>query len=342
MNLLQIKKRNIIFNYINSMNINLKAVTIGDIKGIGIEILIDLWKKKNKELFPFILITNLSLFNKFLSKNKYKIDILQIKKIENIKKIQKNKFLVFDIKAKNNDQNTYNSILKAYELTKKNQCKSIITLPINKEKISKKIDKNFLGHTELFKKLDKKNEVNMFFYNKKIIVVTLTTHIPIKDVPNFFKSKNKIFNKICLINDTLKKDFNIKKPKLIIAGINPHSGENGLIGKEELNFLNPTIKKLKKYGINIEGPFSGDTLFTKTNIKKYDCFICNFHDQALIPFKLISNFEGVNFTGSLDIIRTSPDHGPAYDIVGKKIAKKNSLFETFALTNKIYNNRNKR
>ena len=136
-----------------------------------------------------------------------------------------------------------------------------------------------------------------------------------------------------------EQEFKILNPKLVICGVNPHAGENGTIGKEEIQFLQPIIKKLLIKKIKINGPLSSDTIFNETNRLKYDCFICIYHDQALIPFKLLSGFEGVNYTGSLDIIRTSPDHGTAYDLIDKKKANDESLVNSFILADKIYKNR---
>ena len=142
----------------------------------------------------------------------------------------------------------------------------------------------------------------MVFYSKDIIVTTLTTHIPLNKINFYLKQKKILYQKIYSLNELLKKDFNISNPKLVISGINPHAGENGAVGSEEKIFLYPIIKKLMNNNININGPFSPDTIFNKKNRLKYDCFICIYHDQALIPFKLLSNFEGVNYTGSLNII----------------------------------------
>ena len=141
------------------------------------------------------------------------------------------------------------------------------------------------------------------------------------------------------MNNTLINDFNILNPKIAISGINPHAGENGTIGNEEIKYLNPIIKKLLRKKINIQGPFSADSMFNKSNRSIYDCFICTCHDQALIAFKIINDFKGVNFTGSLDIIRTSPDHGTAYDLVNTKKANISSLYQSFILADKIYKNR---
>ena len=316
------------------------AVTIGDIEGVGIEILIRIWEKKKYN--NFLLITNYNLFNKYLKKINKKIKIKKVNQIINkLDKLDYKNFInVFDIKSKNNIENSYNSLIESYKLVKSDHCIGILNLPINKEKIFNKIDKKFIGQTELYAKLDNKKNVNMTFIYKKIIFVTLTTHVSLKNIHNFFLKNNYIFNKILRLNHTLKKDFKYNKPKLIIAGINPHAGENGVIGLEEVKILRPIINKLKKNNIYINGPYSADSLINKSNLNNYHCFIFNYHDQALIPFKLISNNKGINYTSGLDIIRVSPDHGTAYDIVGSKIAKLDSVLNCFKFISKISKNRN--
>ena len=317
----------------------IKAVTIGDIEGIGIKILIKIWKKNKKQIGNFILISNYNLLTKYIKKNNIKASFFKIKNLNEIDKIFNYKIPVYNINAKNHYQNTFYSLSNAHFLAKKKIVSSIITLPLNKEKIIKKINSDFIGQTEEFQKLDKKKYSNMIFYSKKIIITSISTHIPINKVIKFIKKRNLIFNKIKLINNALKIDFNIKNPKIAITGLNPHAGEKGTIGKEEINLINPIIKKLKKININIKGPFSADTVFIKKNIKYYDCIICFYHDQALIPFKILSKFQGVNYTGSLDIIRTSPDHGTATDVKNLKNINDKSLLNSFLLAQKIYINR---
>ena len=321
------------------MNKKLIAVTIGDIDGIGIELLINLWKLK--KINNFILITNYSLFDKYLKKNNIKLPIKIIKQNKNNSFYPREKFFIFNIKAKSNIENTYQSLVQSYNLTIKKYCNGIVTLPLNKKKISSYLKKNFRGQTEFFQKLDNKKHSNMIFYSKKLIILSLTTHISVKSINNLLNKKNYIFKKIILLLETLKIDFQIKSPKIIISGINPHAGENGDIGNEEILYIKPAIKKLSNKGISIDGPFSADSIFSKNNLKKYDCFICNYHDQALIPFKIISGFNGINYTGSLDIIRVSPDHGTAYDLVGKNKGNFTSLFNCFKLINTFTKNRSK-
>ena len=195
-----------------------------------------------------------------------------------------------------------------------------------------------MGQTEYYQKLDKQINSNMIFYHPKIITTTLTHHVSLLKALNKLKDVKTLFQKIINLNETLKIKFNIKNPKFVLAGINPHAGEQGAIGIEEIKYLLPLIKKLKKKKININGPISGDSMINNVNLKKYDCFIFNYHDQALIPFKIISNYSGINYTDNLSILRVSPDHGTAYDIVDQNKASDLSLINCFKLINKISKN----
>ena len=314
------------------------AVSIGDINGIGIQIIIKLWEKRR--INNFILVTNFELFKKYLIKKNINIGLnlidLQKKNIN----YKKNTFNIFNYKSFSNAENTFKSLQKCYELCKKNICIGIVTLPISKNIIINKIDKNFVGQTEYFKNIDKKKYANMLMIHKKLIVSPLTTHIPVKQITNRISQKLFLYNQILNIELTLRRDFNIKKPKLAISGLNPHSGENGNFGKEEIKIINPLIKNLKKRKILIDGPFSADSILLNDKMGKYDCFLFMYHDQALIPFKYISQFNGINYTGNLDIIRTSPDHGTAYDMVNKKNISYSAILNCFKLIKKIKNNRN--
>ena len=313
------------------------AITIGDIKGIGIEILIKTWKQK--KIKNFILITNINILSKFLRKRKIKLILNIVNHKKNKFIYQKDKFNIFSYKANSLEDNTYKSLKYGYYLCANKKCIGVITLPLRKDTIINKINKNFIGHTEFFQKKDKKNNVNMILFHKKIIISPLTTHIEVKKISKVISNKEFLFNQIYNLNKSLKLDFNIKKPKLVISGLNPHSGENGNLGTEEKEIINPVIRKLQKKDINIKGPFSADSLLIKNNIDKYDCFIFIYHDQALIPFKFISQFSGVNYTGNLNIIRTSPDHGTAYNLIGSSKISIKSFVNSYKLINKIYNNR---
>ena len=316
------------------------AITIGDINGIGIQILIDSWKKN--KINNFILFCDYKYINMLLEKkNIYnEINIINFK-VNNKIKIDRERINIFTYKSKSLEDNTYKSLKYAYMFCKKNICIGILTLPLRKDLIKEKINSRFIGQTEYFQNLDKKKNSNMILYHEKIIISPITTHIEVKNISKVISNKSFIYNQIFSLWHSLKNDFNIKNPRLILSGLNPHAGENGKIGKEEIDTIIPIVKKLNKKGIFIKGPFSADSILIKNNLKKYDCFIFIYHDQALIPFKFISQFTGVNFTGNLSIIRTSPDHGTAYNLVGSKEISDASFINSYKLIKKIYKNRNK-
>ena len=215
-----------------------------------------------------------------------------------------------------------------------------MTLPLNKKKVNTYVNNKFIDQTSFFSGLEKSKHSNMFFVFKNKFFVPLTIHIEIKNVFNEFSDKEKMINKIISIEETLKKDFKIKKPKIIMAGINPHAGENGMISLDEANYLKPIINDSRIKKLNITGPISGDGMVNDYNLSIYDAFIFTFHDQALIPFKLISKYKGVNFTSNLNIIRTSPSHGTAENLIGSKYATSEGILNSFKLINKISKNRN--
>ena len=313
------------------------AVTIGDINGIGIELLVKLFI--NKQLKNIVLFSDFKIISKYLKRNNIKLKLNHYNK--DIKKLSFNtKCLnIFSFKSVSLVDNTLKSIKFAHSECFNKKFVGIVTLPIRKDLIIKKIMPKFIGHTEYLQNLENKKNSNMILYHNKIIISPITTHIRISSLRKKISQKNFLFNQIINLNNTLKKDFKIYKPKIILSGFNPHSGENGNIGDEEIKIIKPTINKLLKRHILIEGPFSADSIIQKNNINKYDCFVFIFHDQALIPFKYISKFSGVNYTGNLDVIRTSPDHGTAYELRGTNKVSNLSLKNCFKLINLISKNR---
>ena len=180
----------------------------------------------------------------------------------------------------------------------------------------------------------------MIFYYKNKFFIPLTIHIELKKVHELFKNRIKMIKKIENLYLTLKKDFKIKKPKMILAGINPHAGENDTISRDDNKYLLPIINRLRKKNIFIKGPVSGDGIINKQNLKNYDAFIFTYHDQALIPFKILSNYEGVNFTSGLNIIRVSPSHGTAENLIRSKKVISKGITNSIKLISKIKKNRN--
>ena len=313
---------------------NLIAVTIGDIEGIGIHLLLKEWRKRN--LKNFVIISNYKIFLKFNLLKKEKTNL-----IENIKDLNydSSKINILNFKTNNKFSNTYDSLNIAYKFKKKKYFIGILTLPLNKDKINKYVSKKFIDQTSFFSKIEKSKYANMIFIYKKKFFIPLTIHIEIKNVHKYFKNKKNMIKNIKKIILTLKNDFHINNPKILLAGINPHAGENGVISKDDSKYMDPIIKNLKKNNIIINGPVSGDSMINYDNMKYYDVFLFPYHDQALIPFKIVSNFEGVNFTSNLKIIRVSPSHGTARKLVGTNKATSNGIINCYKIIKKIFKNR---
>jgi len=199
----------------------------------------------------------------------------------------------------------------------------LVTAPINKENIQSP-DFNFPGHTEyLDEKFGDGNSL-MFLVSDTLRVAVVTGHIPVTQVAQAL-SPEKILKKLHVLNKSLIEDFEVRKPKIAVLGLNPHAGDNGVIGDEEKNIIIPAINKAKEEGLLVYGPYPADGFFGNSTYKNFDAVLAMYHDQGLIPFKTIAFNSGVNFTAGLPIVRTSPDHGTAYDIAGKNIASEESF-----------------
>jgi len=207
---------------------------------------------------------------------------------------------------------------------------ALVTLPIHKKILSSNKIK-FTGHTEYIAEAcgHKGNEV-MLLSNRKLNVALATTHVSIQDVPRKLTQKS-LCSTISTLNNDLKKKFNILQPKITVTGLNPHSGEDGEFGDEEIRIIKPAICKMEKLGISVNGPIPADTAFTPKIIKKTDCYLAMYHDQGLAPFKALTFGKGVNVTLGLPIIRTSVDHGTGLNIAGSNNVDPSSFFESIKL-----------
>ncbi len=200
----------------------------------------------------------------------------------------------------------------------------IVTLPISKKWIMESGFK-YAGHTDYLADVSNTKDYVMALVCKKMKVGLITTHIPIKDVPSKI-TKDSIISKIKVIDRELKEKFDIKNPSIAVVGLNPHASDGGNIGNEEIEIITPALNQLKEEGINVVGPLSADTAFNR--YKDFDIFVAMYHDQGLIPLKLLCFRKAVNITLGLPFIRTSPDHGTGYDIAGKNLADPSSLIES--------------
>ena len=213
-------------------------------------------------------------------------------------------------------------IKKAVGLVKTNKAKALCTSPINKNVLMSGANFPYTGHTEFLANLDDIDNPVMMLACSKLKVVPVTTHLPLKDVPSQI-SKKLLTETIKITNAAMKEKFGISEPILAISGLNPHAGENGQLGDEEEKIIIPVIRDLEGK-INIIGPLSADTMFHPDARAKYDVAITMYHDQALVPLKTIGFDEGVNITLGLSYIRTSPDHGTAFDLAGQNAANETS------------------
>ncbi len=231
------------------------------------------------------------------------------------------------------DRTGFDAIKKAVGLLKNKKADALVTAPVNKEAINRS-GIFFQGHTEYLAKATDTKRFAMMLCGGKLKVTTVTRHIPLKKVSNIL-TQEKIIEASKLTDYALKKYFGINEPRIGVCALNPHCGEGGKIGKEEQNIIIPAIKKIKRYVSGIQGPISGDVIFYMAYHEKLDAVISMYHDQGLGPLKMVAFEKGVNVTLGLPFIRTSPDHGTAYDIAGKDMANPCSMKEAIKLAVKM-------
>ncbi len=236
------------------------------------------------------------------------------------------------------------SLHTAMQALKDGHIHGIVTAPIHKKNVQSE-GFTYTGHTPFLKVSAGVKDVLMLLYASNIRVALVTEHLPVKDVAEHI-TREAILSKLALLNQSLRRDFGIDKPKIAVLGLNPHAGDEGLIGTEEETIIHPAIKEAKR-NMMVFGPYSADAFFARQSYLQFDAVLAMYHDQGLIPFKTIAVGEGVNYTAGLPFVRTSPDHGTAFDIAGKNIADATSfmtsVFECVTLINRRaeYDERNK-
>ena len=330
---------------VKSSKINV-GITIGDPNGIGIEIILK--SLSNFSLFHecnFIIYASTSLIEK--QKQHFQIDTPPLKKIDseedlsdtqiNVKEVFSNSQFNFGESDKELSELGILSLKEATKAIKDNKIDILVTSPINKD-LSFSESFKYTGHTDFLKNYFKTSPL-MLMISEELKIALLTEHIPIKDVSNAI-DQDFVEQKIKALETSLINDFQIKKPKIAVLAVNPHAGDNGVIGNEDLSIITPAINSFKGTASSISGPFSADTFFVNENYKKYDGVIASYHDQGLIPFKTISFGKGVNFTAGLPVVRTSPDHGTGFDIAGKGIADHTSFTNAIKLGLQVFKLRN--
>jgi 4-hydroxythreonine-4-phosphate dehydrogenase len=322
------------------------GISTGDPNGIGIEIILKIFEDEDIfEFFTPIVFSSIRILSDQKKHFKLNTEFNSIGKIDQIISQKLNVKEIFDYnykisfgkQSKISGKIALNSFIEATGALENGDVDILLTGPFDKSTVMRQSYK-FLGHTEYLNQ-ELKGEAMMIMVSSQIKIALLTEHIPIAKVSSVL-SKERLTKKIKQLSKTLRFDFGIKDPKIAVLGLNPHAGDNGCIGDEEENIIKPVVKDFIVKGLNISGPFSSDAFFGKKQYLKHDAVLAMYHDQGLIPFKTISFGEGINFTAGLDKIRTSPDHGTAYDIAGKGIAKTNSFRQSFFMARKIFLNRN--
>jgi 4-hydroxythreonine-4-phosphate dehydrogenase len=236
------------------------------------------------------------------------------------------------------------SLMAAANALKEGHIQGLVTAPIHKKNVQS-AEFNFTGHTPFLKETAKANDVLMLLYADNLRVALVTEHVPVKSIAQNI-TKEAILSKLDLLYQSLRRDFGIDKPKIAVLGLNPHAGDEGLIGNEEEQIIKPALKAAKQ-NMLVFGPYSADAFFARRSYQQFDAVLAMYHDQGLIPFKTIAVGEGVNFTAGLPFVRTSPDHGTAFDIAGKNKADITSfvtaVFECVDIINRRneYDERNK-
>ncbi len=223
-------------------------------------------------------------------------------------------------------------IRKAVELALKNKVKGIVTAPVSKESL-KMAGYAWPGHTEMLAELTNSKDYAMMFISENLKIILSTIHISLKEVPK--KINEKLVFKTIRLAKKGTDMLGIEKPRIAVAGLNPHAGESGIMGTEESCIIVPAIKRAQKRGIDVSGPYPPDVIFHKAYNGDFDIIVCMYHDQGLIPFKMIAFDTGVNVTVGLPIIRTSPDHGTGFDIAWKNAANPSSMLEAIKLASKL-------
>ncbi len=296
------------------------AITAGDFNGIGPEVIIKALNKLDLPHDRVVLIGSKQLFNG-LNKD-YEIQEVPFDE----------QWISFGKETKEAGEFSYHCLIKACELAKNGEINAIVTAPVSKNAIHL-AGHNFSGQTEVIEQCLanplKDEKAEMVFVSKDFRILLLTRHLALKDVKI---TKELLIEKLQRINRVLKNNFNISSPKIALCSLNPHAGEQGILGREEIEEFAPAIEILKNSGIDVSSPMPSDTLFAKAakayiNGQKqpYDMYCACYHDQGLIPIKVLAMDNTVNMTAGLSIIRTSPAHGTAYDIAGKGIAGENSM-----------------
>lgn len=317
------------------MNTNIKpviGVSCGDLNGIGIELIIKAFSDNRilEQCTPVIFASNkvINFYRKSIPEINFNYQ--STKELNRLNNKQVNVFNCWEEEVaitpgqltEIGGSYAIKSLRSAAEALMENHIHGLVTAPVHKKNIQSP-SFTFKGHTPFLKNFFNATDVVMMLCSGNFRVALVTEHLPIKDVAEQI-SRETILTKLQILHQSLVKDFGIEKPKIAVLGLNPHAGDEGLIGKEEEKIIKPAIKEAK-HSMIVTGPYSADAFFARHYHDRFDAVLAMYHDQGLIPFKSLAFGEGVNYTGGLPVVRTSPDHGTAFDIAGKNKADVSSF-----------------
>lgn len=324
------------------------GVSVGDLNGIGIEIIIKTFSDSRiLELCTPVVFASNKVIN-FYKKSipELPLNYSNIKEISKANPKQLNIFTVWEEEVEiqpgqmteTGGKYGVKSLQAAVKALKEKSIDALVTAPLNKFTMQSS-EFNFTGHTPFLKQAFQADDVLMLMIADNMKVALLTEHLAIMDVAKNI-SKEQIIKKIQLLKNSLIKDFGVERPRIAVLGLNPHAGDEGLVGKEEKEIIRPAILESKRNDCIVMGPYSADAFFARGNHEKFDAVLAMYHDQGLIPFKSLALGEGTNFTAGISAIRTSPDHGTAFDIAGKNMADESSFRAAIFSAIDIFNTRN--
>ncbi|MEM0297179.1 MAG: 4-hydroxythreonine-4-phosphate dehydrogenase PdxA [Zestosphaera sp.] len=326
------------------------GITMGDPAGSGPELTLKALRKADYDIAKYVIIGSHKVLLKALSivgfrnLSMFKVDdptmlpdepnVIGVYDLDNVDLSR----LVYGKPSVMGGRASYDYIVKSVDLALRGLVDAIVTMPISKESLNM-AGHNYPGHTELLAELTRAREVRMMLAARHLRVVHVTTHIPLRKVPDSVR-KERILKTIELTYEYLRNYFNILEPRLAVAGLNPHSGEGGLFGDEEIKEIIPAVEEAKSKGLNVLGPYPPDTVFYRAYYnKEFDAVVAMYHDQGHIAVKMVGFMEGVNVTLGLPIIRVSPDHGTVWGKAGKGTADETASYEAIKLAVELAKNK---
>lgn len=319
------------------------AITLGEPAGIGPEIVAGLFASFRPTRSRALVIGALRVFEPFLRRLPH-LAVLEARDVSGALSESPGawvRFLDTGCKeryprgrdSRGGGHHAGSAIELACRIAKQGVAEGLVTAPISKKSLNL-AGYRFAGHTELLASYFDAPDCQMVMVHRSFRVVPLTRHIPVRRIGGSLTIE-RVLTGLKVINRALKDQFGVEKPRIAVAGLNPHAGEGGLIGKEEIEIIEPALRRARRAGIQVTGPVPGDSLFQQAESGTFDAFVTMYHDQGLIPFKMIAKRRGVNVTVGLPIVRTSVDHGVAYDIVGKGVASVDSLKQAYQIAERL-------